>query len=87
MPKEVKNWNHLSEWLLEALAEDVPETVRLMVIDFKEDPVLGKLAAAQHPAVMQLEPKLDVPGMMKEISQAAGGDKPGDVFGTLHYGC
>lgn len=80
MPIEVKNWNRLAEWLLEAVAEGIPETVRLMVVDFKEDPVLGKLAVAQHPAVLPLDPQLDVPGMMKEISQAAGGDKPGAVF-------
>ncbi|WP_116127011.1 hypothetical protein [Lewinella sp. IMCC34183] len=80
MPPEVGNWGRLAEWLLEAAAGDIPETVRLMVIDFKEDPVLDRLAAAQHPAVMPLDPRLDVPGMMKEISRAAGGDKPGAVF-------
>lgn len=65
---------------LHALAERLPDEVRVAVVDAAEAPVLGELAEALPGVVVNTEAGLDMPAAITQLARAGGTSEPGGQF-------
>ncbi len=66
-------------WLLALARSDAPATVRFMVIDDEEAPILDSICEAEPKRIVTVTPDLDMPGAMEELARS-GGAGPGAAF-------
>ncbi|MCP4171490.1 MAG: hypothetical protein GY758_12030 [Fuerstiella sp.] len=71
-------------WLSELLSLEIPPSVRFMVIDDAESPVLTELAEQNPERVLSIAPELDMPGAYEQIAAEAPGSGPGHDFRQLY---
>lgn len=86
MPAPMENGHAWPWWLERLLTRNAPESIRFMVFDPVEAPVLDDLAARHPPRLKTLAPELDMVGAVDELVRETGGNTPADVFRRLFVG-
>lgn len=82
-PGRVGNPQEWVAFLRGLLACDIPETVRITVVDDCDVPLLEELAASEKALVMSVTPELDMAGALEEIVETAPGVGSGNEFRKL----
>jgi hypothetical protein len=77
---DTRQWN---DFLVQLLAQDLPRTMRIMVLDHVDRPILDSLCDALPKLVRSVTPDLDMPGALEEIAEGAKGIGPGHEFRKL----
>lgn len=67
-------------WLQQLSKENIPATIRFMLADSKEHPVLADLAVDGTAAIVSIDPELDMAAAYQEIVANVPGDGPGHDF-------
>jgi len=82
-PDEYESPAAWRQWILAALAEGIPDRVRIMLIDLKAMPVLEELTAKFPQQVRSIEPKLDMPAAIRQLAATGDPKHPGVQFRKL----
>lgn len=86
MVDEIADADAWARWLDRLLRWELPETLRFMVFDPAEAPLLDELSEGHPDALRTLEPELDVPGALDSLVRDVGGTKPADIFRRMFVG-
>jgi tetratricopeptide (TPR) repeat protein len=79
VPSSISDPKRWQEWLETFLCSDIPESIRATIVDNAEVPTMEEIASEFKDTLMTADPKLDMPGAMKEIASSAGSG-PGAEF-------
>ncbi len=80
VPSEITDLETWQRWLLYFLRCELPEPVRVMVIDLAEAPQLEWLCGNEPERIRTVEPELDMANAPQEVAEEAGGEGPGVDF-------
>lgn len=79
-PASVANPADWRRWMERLARTEAPDAVRFMVVDAKEKPWLDALQDAEPDRLITVEPELDMGGALQAMSDAEGGEGPGDLY-------
>ena len=79
LPQKISNKSDFQTWLLTLANSDIPDTVRFMVVDYAELPVLESAELAENKKIITQELDLDMPAAYMELAHQVG-DTPDCKF-------
>ncbi len=86
MPQQVADDTAFCSWLTRALSVEMPEYLRLVVIDSHETPRLSSLTESEHPLIANASPKIDALAIAQQTFAEEGGVGSGAVFRNILMG-
>ena len=86
MPKEIANPPAFESWLARALDSNIPERLRLVVIDSIENPRFPELAQAGHERIFFDSPDIDSTAIAQKTFAQESVSGPAGVFRNLFMG-
>ncbi len=86
MPQSVADDTAFCSWLTRALSVEMPEYLRLVVIDSSETPRLSPLTESGHPLITKDSPQIDALAIAQQTFAEEGGVGPAAVFRNFLMG-